>query len=207
MGFFDIFRRRKAIGDLPALATFVDRQSAFLAQKGVYEYSRARAGRFAAQMFQEPAFIEAVEKSRWRAFPLALIMVGEALEGFLRPLAADRAPAMRRGLIRLVLSTFDRYPVPGPIGADGWREMREEVERALSGVSLHPPKPVIDIPEPYAQRYFALMPIHERMRGEDLPTTRVYLKVTLVNIHEQFRRRMDAPVLVSQLIASGEETA
>ena len=38
----------------------------------------------------------------------------------------------------------------------------------------------MDIPEPYAQTYFDLMPIHEKLRGRDFATTRNYLKVALV---------------------------
>lgn len=202
MGILDFFRRRNAIGDLDALADFIDAQSAFLAQKGVYEYARARAGPYANALFQEEAFFAAVEVSRWQAFPLALIMVGEALEGVFRRHAGDDAATLRDALIRLLLSVFDRYPVPAAIGQETWASARAEIERELNGAGLHPPKPTLDIPEPYAQRYFGLMPIHEDMRSQDLPTTHSYLKVTLTNIVEQFRRRADVPALASQLAAS-----
>ena len=35
------------------------------------------------------------------------------------------------------------------------------------------------------------MPIHEKLRGRDYPTTHNYLKVTLCNIHEEMTKRMD----------------
>ena len=90
MGLFDFFRRRPPIRDARALADFIDQQSAFLVQKGIYEYSRARAGHYAKVLFAEPGFQTAVEQSRWRAYPLGLAMVAEVVEGVLRPHAADR---------------------------------------------------------------------------------------------------------------------
>ena len=92
-----LFWRRPPIADLNALADFIDEQSAFLVQKGIYEYSRARAGHYAKVLFAEQEFLDAVERSRWSAYPLGLAMVGELVEGVLRPLAgADQAPAARK---------------------------------------------------------------------------------------------------------------
>jgi hypothetical protein len=69
------FRRQPPICDKAALADFVDAQSAFLVQKGIYEYSRARAGHYAKVLFAEEGFAKSVEYSRRRAFPLGLAMV------------------------------------------------------------------------------------------------------------------------------------
>ena len=80
MGFFDIFRRAPAIREASALADFIDDNAAFLIQKGMYEYSRARAGHYAKVLLQEPEFLAAIEKSRWQGFPLGLAMVGEMVE-------------------------------------------------------------------------------------------------------------------------------
>src|SRR5437899_11457087 len=72
----------------------------------------------------------------------------------------------------------------------------------LARVTMHPPKRVIDIPEPFAKGYFALMPIHERLRGEDFSTLRSYLRVTLCNIHDEFTKRIDPPSVVQSLRAT-----
>ena len=90
MGLFDFFRRRQSIRDASELADFIDRHAAFLVQKGIYEYSRARAGHYAKVLFAEPEFHDAVEQSRWRAYPLGLAMVAEVVEGVLRPYGSDR---------------------------------------------------------------------------------------------------------------------
>ena len=54
MGLLDMFRRAPPIRDGQSLADFIDRNAAFVVQKGIYEYSRARAGHYAKVLFREP---------------------------------------------------------------------------------------------------------------------------------------------------------
>ena len=193
-----LFWRRPPIADALALADFIDSHSAFLVQKGIYEYSRARAGHYAKVLFQEEEFSRALELSRWSAFPLGLAMVGEVVEGVLRPLAPDPAQQLER-LTGLVLSVFDRYPTPEPLGLEAWLNSRAELAQRLQAVSLHPPKWAKDIPEPYAKTYWNLMPITKEVRSADFPTTRSYLMVTLCNIHDELTNRANLPVLAASL--------
>jgi hypothetical protein len=201
MGLFDYFRRRRPICDAGELADFIDGNAAFLVQKAIYEYSRARAGHYSKVLFKEPEFHKAVEQSRWRAYPLGLVMVAEVAGGIL----LSHSGADRRGefeaLIAIVLSVFDRYPVPDELGAPTWRSLRVDLERRLRLMQLTPPKRAMDVPEPFAQLYFDLMPIHEKLRGRDFPTTHNYLKVTLCNIHEELTKRIKAPILTQAMAA------
>jgi hypothetical protein len=199
MALFDIFRRRDPVRDTRELADFIDQNSAFLVQKAIYEYSRARAGHYSKVLFAEPEFHKAVEQSRWRAYPLGLAMVGEVAEGVLRSHSRGDRRREFDALVAIVLSVFDRYPVPDSLGAPLWRKLRIDLERHLQLIGLHPPKRAIDIPEPFAKLYFDLMPIHEKLRGRDYPTTHNYLRVTLCNIHDELTRRMDADAVLSLL--------
>ena len=52
MGLLDFFRRKPPIRDAAAVGDFVDENAAFLMQKGIYEYSRARAGHYAKVLFR-----------------------------------------------------------------------------------------------------------------------------------------------------------
>ena len=185
MALFDIFRKRDPIRDAAALADFIDGNAAFLMQKGIYEYSRARAGHYAKVLFREPGFHAAVEVSRWRAYPLGLAMVAEMVEGVLRAHVGDRHAGLDV-LSDITLDVFDRYAVPPELGEQEWRGHRAELAHRLQLVGLHPPKRVMDIPEQWAQTYFDLMPIHEKLRTRDFPTTRNYLRVSLCNIHDEF---------------------
>jgi hypothetical protein len=194
VGLIDLFRRKPSIRDQAALATFIDENAAFIVQKGIYEYSRARAGHYAKVLFGEPEFQVAVEVSRWRAYPIGLVMVTEMVEGVLRANMADRHDSLDT-LSRLALDIFDQYPVSPALGDQTWSELRAELTRQLALIGLHPPKRVIDIPEQWAQVYFDLMPIHEKLRTRDFPTTRNYLRVTICNIHDEFAKRLDTPAV------------
>ena len=90
--------RGTRLRDGTSLADFIDQNAAFLVQKGIYEYARARAGHYAKVLFGEEGFQRAVEQSRWRAYPLGLAMVGEAVEGVIREHAHSHS---RRAASRL----------------------------------------------------------------------------------------------------------
>jgi hypothetical protein len=66
---------------------------------------------------------------------------------------------------------------------------------------LHPPKWATDIPEPYWEAYFNLMPIYEKLKAPDAPATRNYLRVTMVNVHIELTKRIDAPATAESLRA------
>jgi hypothetical protein len=196
-----LFRPRPLIRDREALADFIDAQSAFIVQKGIYEYSRARAGHYAKVLFAEEGFAQSVEHARWQAFPLGLSMVGEMIEGALASQAGMRRREILDQLIMVVLSVFDRYPIPPSIGEGDWLEARRDLAHRLDLVGGHAPKRVMDIPDPLAETYFGMMPIHEKLRGRDFATTRNYLRVSLCNIHDELLARMDREALERSLIA------
>jgi hypothetical protein len=200
MGFFDFFRRPGPIRSADELADFIDKQAAFVVQKGIYEYSRARAGHYAKVLFKEPEFQAACDVSRWKAYPIGLVMVAEVVEGVLRPLAAEgEERRQREALTSLVLGIFDRYPVPAAIGEHEWRQLRTELEGRLKLLGFHATKWAKDVPEQFAETYFNLMPIHEKLRGRDFPATRSYLRVTMTNVHDQLTNRLDAPAAANSL--------
>lgn len=199
MGLWGLFRRTPPVRDLGELADFVDAQAAFLIQKGIFEYSRARAGHYSKVLFRESGFQHAVEQSRWRGYPLGLAMVAEVVEGCLRPPARDERRAVFDALTALVLSVFDRYPFPERLAKAEWLEARRELARRLDLIGIHAVKFAKDVPEPFVDAYFALLPIHEKLRTHDYPTIRNYLRVTLCNIHDEFEQRADKAVLVRAL--------
>ena len=199
MGLLDIFRRAAPIRDVGALADFIDERAAFVAQKGISEYSRARAGHYAKVLFREAEFLAAADNSRWRAYPLGLAMVAELVEGLLRPAhPADRNRQVE-GLRKLVISIFDRYPVPANLDASAWSDLRAGLMRRLALIGLHARKPAKDVAEPFAESYIALIPIHEKLRIADAPVIRNYLRVTMCNIHDELSERLDGEAVALSL--------
>ena len=201
MGLLDFFRRRPPFRDAPALADFIDRNAAFLIQKGMYEYSRARAGHYAKVLFAEPAFLQAIERARWQGYPLGLAMVAEMVEGLLRPHLGEEQRAGLDALATVVLSLFDRYEIPPSLDRGAWTAARLDLARRLDQIGLHPPKPVKDIPIQFAELYFGMMPIDAKLRAPDFPAIRSYLRVSLINIHDELVRRADIPAVARGLLA------
>jgi hypothetical protein len=199
MTFLGFFRRRPPIREIEELADFADAQSAYLVQRYIYDYTNARAGPYTKSLLTQPGYQQAVELARWRAYPLGLAMIGEMFDGVLRPHAGDDRRAILDPLSVLVLEVFDRYDVPAPIGDAGWWEARSELAQKLDQVGLHPPKRVIDIPTPYAERYFNLMPFDKSLLSNDVPTTFAYLRLTLTNIRDELVKRMDASAIAAAL--------
>ena len=199
MGFFDLFRRAEPIADRNALLDFVDAQAAFLTQKGIFEYSRARAGPYGNVLFGDAVFLAELEKSRWVAFPVMLAMVTEVVEGVLRPAAGNQRDEVLGGLSAAALAIFDRYATPAALNASVWAEARRELEHDLTLIGLHGIKRVMDVPTRYVDRYVASMPIHEKLRVKDAPTIHNYLKTNLCNVHDVFTQRADLPALVKVL--------
>ena len=146
MGILDLFRRPAPIAGRASLMEFIDSQAAFLGQKGVFEYSRARAGPFGNILFRDDGFLAAVEVSRWQSYPLGLMMVGEMVEGELRRHAGDRAVDVRQEFAEVLLDVFDRYGTPLAVDAVAWQHARGEVAHAVGAASLHPIRRVADIP-------------------------------------------------------------
>ena len=183
--------RRSA--DAAAVGIFIDENAAFLMQKGIYEYSRARAGHYAKVLFTRAGI-----PCRGRGGALARLSAwacDRCRGGGGRAARTDRRRT-RRSAARLERSAcsrvFDRYPVPGALSVDEWREPARRACRAGSSSSacIRPSAPWI-FREQWAQTYFDLMPIHEKLRGRDFPTTRNYLRAQLCNIHDEFAKRLD----------------
>ncbi len=199
MAVWGFFRRRPSIREIAELADFVDQQSAYLIQRYIYDYTHARSGPYSKSLLVRPDFMQAVERSRWAAYPLGLAMVGEMVEGVLRPHAGEERRAILDPLSALVLDVFDRYDVPASIGPDAWHAARNELAGKLDQIGMHPPKRVIDIPDPYAERYFNMMPFDKELLTNDVPTTRSYLRLNLTHIRDELVKRMNTADIAAKL--------
>src|SRR5918998_1852540 len=129
MGLLDLLRRKPPIADQRGLEDFLNAQSAFLVQKCIFEYSRARSGVLSSKLFKEPAFRAAVETARWRNYPLCLQNVAVMVEHALRPHAGADGLAVREGLIAAVGRVCRRYPVPPGFDVGFWQAAHERIAR------------------------------------------------------------------------------
>ncbi|MCB1475440.1 MAG: hypothetical protein H6883_02870 [Rhodobiaceae bacterium] len=200
MGLLQMFRRKPEIETREALADFLDSHAAFLTQKAIFEYSRARAGSNWQHLFKEKAFVAAIESSRWNSFPIALGNVTEMIDAVLRDDERGRTPEAHEALIDVAKTVLERYPVPEGEPADFWAVKRDWLEARLRPLRLAPPHPFKHIPDATFDQFFDLLPIHKELRGHDRMLVHNHLRMNLASIYETNRRRLRPERLVSVLL-------
>jgi hypothetical protein len=195
MGLFDIFRKPAPVRTAADLEDFLDSRAAFLVQKCVYEYSRARAGILWQKLFREEGFRRAVERSSWQNYEIGLGNVALMVDATLRPHLAGGSDAFREGLKTLAENVTDRHPIPEGFDGRFWPDARERVARRIDQAGLAAPKAVKDIPQEMAERFFEALPIHESLRGHDFVLVSNNLRLNLCSMHEDLLKRCDPPAL------------
>lgn len=173
MGLLDLFRHKSPpIRDPRELADFIDQQAMASLHEGI-------------------------EAPQWKAYPLGLAMLGEVLDGMLRPHAGAKARALADETIDLVLGVFDRHPAPVEVGADAWGDARSELAQRLDQISNQTPRNAADIPAQYARRYGKIAV------GLDQNAIIDVLRANLLKAQRDLEERIDAAMLAKALLAGG----
>jgi hypothetical protein len=208
MGLLDLFRRPPPIRGFTELEDFLDSRAAFLVQKCVFEYSRARAGILWQKLFKEAAFKRAVEVARWRNYPLGLENVTVMAEHCLRPhVAEEDRLALRQGLIAAAANVTDRYPVPDGFEPRFWADARERLAARIDRAGLAPPKPIKDIPKETMREFIAAMPIHASLRGHDYVLLQNNVRFNLCRMYEDLTAQADLPALAEAVVKGPSQVA
>jgi hypothetical protein len=198
-----LFRKPAPVANVVALADFIDERAAFVVQKCVFEYARARSGTMSQKLFKEQGFRDAVEAARWINYPIGLVDVAEAVLSTLRDDGTTVGPDAVEGLIRTAEVPTRRYPVPEGFPADFWETTRTKVAERLKRASLAPPRLVKDIPKDTARAFFDNLPIHPELRKNDFDLIRNTLAVNLCRASDDLSQRLDKPALLTSLAAAG----
>jgi hypothetical protein len=196
--------RKKPLATLPALDDFIDERAAFIAQKCVVEYARARSGVLSEKLFKEEAFIEALTRSRWTSYTLTACDVAEMVMGKLQPHSDLTASRLAAALALRVGCVFARYPLPPHAPGGFWEEASAMLGRELARAALAEPRPVKDIPLERAKRVFDSLPVHESMRQHDYVLIQNNLRTNLVRAHEDFVGVADLSALARALDEAAE---
>lgn len=198
MGFLDWLRKGPVIDSREGLLDFIETRAAFLIQKNIYDYARARSGPYFKVIVKEEEFRQSVERSRWTSYPLALSAIAEMIYGSLYHAAPVR-PALVEGISRATLDVFDRFPVPEVLGEAAWAQARENLKHRITQVGLHPPKLVKDIFLPSARAIYDALPIHEELRKSDFEMIQNQLRINLVTMYDEFEQRADKNAMLTAI--------
>ena len=201
MGFLDLFKKPPAIESLTEMEDFLDTRSAFMVQKCVFEYSRARAGILWQKLFSEEGFKAAVSRSTWRNYPLCLENITVMVEQVLRPNAGDQQGELKAGMKAAAANVTDRYPIPEGFKARFWADARERIATRIDRAGLAAPRLVKDLPKETIKEFFNDLPLHESLRGHDFILVQNNLRSNLCQMHDEFISRADLPALALSVIA------
>jgi len=199
--------RIEPVDSLQALEDFVDSRSAFLAQKCIYEYSRARSGINFQKLFKEQEFQDAILRSTWTCYPITCAFVCEMIEGQLRPFADSDTVPIVGGLNALALRVFDRHPLPPGAPPTFWNDAIASVEQHLAKAQLHAPKPVRDIPMERVREIYDNLPIHPNLTGHDYELIQNNIRTNFVQIYVEFEKSADCRRLAADLAQFAESAA
>jgi hypothetical protein len=191
------FGRKPPIDTREKLVEFLDTRSAFLIQKNIFDYARARSGPYFSHVIKEAAFKHAVEVSRWSGYPTGLAALAEIARGILFN-DAERKP-LNDAVSSAALSAFDKYPVPEVLGDEAWKKAREILIERLALIDSHPPKFAKDVILPYAQILYDSQPIHEELRKRDFEMIQAQLRINMVTMHDEFESRVNKTELLADL--------
>jgi len=194
--------RSRSVATGGELADFLAAHTAYVAQRSVIEYCRARTGVNWDKLFLEPAFLERLEVCRWEAYAVVLAEVAElALIRLRRDGAAD-PETYRWGLVAAAHAALLRHPVPGH--RTSWADAAEAIERHLARTLLAPPRPVHLLGLHSADAIFDLLPIHADLRREDRELFQNTVRFAICGAFDASARRFDVPALEASLAAAGE---
>ncbi|MEX2641878.1 MAG: hypothetical protein WD270_00385 [Acetobacterales bacterium] len=193
--FAGLMRRLRPVPvvDGGAFEAFLKANAAFVAQKSVSEYCRAKTSVFSNLMFREPAFLEAMSDSFRIGFAATLADLTLVAEGYLRPHAAD-GDALRSGLAAMYVRLL-RSESPPRGRAVMWDEAEADFGPRIARAGMAPPRPARGIAEYAAARMFEALPLHPDIVRYDREVFSATVAFLTVSFRDTLEKRVDAPAV------------
>jgi hypothetical protein len=190
----------RRIAGVEALTVFLDRQAAQISHRSIVGYVHVKTRLPLHEVMKERPFAEAFEVSRWEAYAAVLADLLVFLQEVLRPAAAGRESLLVESLNHLYRQILLRHPVPAHRAA-GWADAIEELSARLAQGAFVAPRGIAKLSEHSAERLYATLPIHERLRAPDKPAIVANVQFLMVGLAHEFRR-FDAEALVIDLLST-----
>ena len=195
-----IGRRSPPVTGAGDLVQLLAEQTAYVTQRTVIEYCRARSGLNWDKLFAEPLFVERLEVCRWDGYAIVLAEVAELVLIRLRRDGTADPEDYLPGLVRAAQAALRRHPVPAHRAS--WSDAEGAIERHLARALLAAPRPVHLVGFQSADAVFELLPIHEGLRRQDQEMFQNSLRFAICGVFEEISRRVDVAALEAALIAA-----
>jgi hypothetical protein len=195
--------RSSPVATATELAEFLGAQTAYIAQRSVIEYCRARTGLNWDKLFAEPSFLERLEVCRWEAYAVVLAEVAELALIRLRRYGAADPTNYLAGLVHAAHAALLRHPVPAH--RTSWTDAADAIERHLARALMAAPRPVHLLGLHSADVIFDLLPIHADLRRHDRTMFQNSVRFAICGAFDEMTRRFDVPALEGSLAAHSDE--
>jgi hypothetical protein len=190
-------KRRPPVATLDELADFLAAQTAYVSQRTVLEYCRARTGLNWDKLYREQAFVDSLEVCRWEAYAEVLAEVAELALIVLRRQSPADPHVYLPGIAAAAGAALLRHPVPGH--RTSWDAASAAIEQHLAQSLLATPRAVHLAGFGAADAIFARLPIHPDLRPEDREMFRNSVRFALCRVFDEMTRRLDVPALAQAL--------
>jgi hypothetical protein len=195
-------KSRPPVATLAELADFLAAQTAYVSQRTVLEYCRARTGLNWDKLYREQTFVDSLEVCRWEAYAEVLAEVAELALTVLRRQSPADPQIYLPGLAAAAGAALLRHPVPAH--RTSWDAASAAIEQHLAQALLAAPRAVHLAGFGAADAIFAHLPIHPDLRREDGDMFRNSMRFALCRAFDEMTRRFDVPALAQALRGSAE---
>jgi hypothetical protein len=190
-------KTRPPVATLDELADFLAAQTAYVSQRTVLEYCRARTGLNWDKLYREQAFVDSLEVCRWEAYAEVLAEVAELALILLRRQGPAEPQVYLPGMAAAVGAALRRHPVPGH--RSSWDGAAAAIGQHLAQSLLAAPRAVHLAGFGAADAIFARLPIHPDLRREDREMFRNSVRFALCRVFDEMTRRLDVAALAQSL--------
>jgi hypothetical protein len=193
-------RHSPRVASAGELIEFLAARSAYVAQRSVIEYCRARTGLNWDKLYAEPSFLDRLEVCRWEAYAVVLAEVAELAAIRLRRDAAADPETYLPAVVQAAHAALLRHQVPGH--RTSWSDAADAIERHLARALLAAPRPVHLLGLHSADVIFELLPIHPDLRRHDREMFQNSVRFAICGVFDEMTRHFDVPSLEASLLAS-----
>jgi hypothetical protein len=196
-------RRWPSVTTGQELADLLAAQTAYVAQRSVIEYCKARTGLNWEKLSLEQSFLDRLEVCRWEAYAVVLADVAELALIRLRRDGAAAPEAYLPGLVAAARAALRRHPVPSH--RTSWTDAADAIERHLARAALAAPRPVHLIGLQSADAIFDLLPIHPDLRPQDREMFQNSVRFAICGAFDAMSGCIEVPALETSLLADRSE--
>jgi hypothetical protein len=186
-----------AVTNRDELCDFIGGEASYLVQKTVIGYCRVKTVFDYGKLLTEPAFRDALEVCRWEGYARTLADMLILVEAFLRP-ADEPARTQAADALAALYPALLNQDIP-PHRSD-WKDQEIAFTERFAQSRLASPQPPDKVVSGTAKLLHELVPIHDRLKRNDLEVILGDLRLHTLAMHSAMQKRFRREPLLRALL-------